>query len=951
MGILFAVSSRAASLSRDVSDRRTVQHRLARIAGILAAATLLGIDPRSSPWEATALCVVVAGASYVAYAGTLRPKWRPPAPWIFRAVVVAVTVWSVAPLLAGHMPATRDHPIHYLRAHILVHDLLPAGRLVGFSQRIGLGVGLGDDYPVLPTLWAAAAHLGTFGAVNLRASYALGIAAMFGLSAAAAYGLARAVIRGAFRSLRPWSVALGASVAALGCLLDPGGSREGGWEYAAFHGVWPQALSVPFVLLFLTYLLSDAGRLRRRMALAGLAGALAVLAHPFALPPLFAAALAASLVRLAARDTLVRCAAPWLAFGLAAAGAAVWLGPFVEHAGALDRHPVPWHPLALLASDLLRGRLLDHGGAGYLAPAATVGLGLLAVSGGRAGRTLVLVVAGLLVAASTDLVAVFRADLLLPQLRTLQFPRFALYLTPLLTAAAGAAIAWAADRLARYRPAPAADASRHAAATAALPIAVAAAVLVAGLFTAGPALVRRPAAAVDTLEGDPLAHADAALRARLDAFAREHGRPPTVAFLRAGLSGATYPLLAAADAGARILLFGHVPTINRRTDLRRPEPSLLDRLGADFVVYDGPLPRKHPLRERIEAVEPIERVESLRIVPWTPERAHRPRPPEPVVTPLDPAAGRFRIEIPDDRTHVTVPLTPHPALVVRQGDRLVSPTRDPVERGAAFFLGLDEVGPGPVLVRFEPARHGVAYATTSALAVLVCLLAFAPWRVPQRLAALAAGRPGPRSGAVLAALAFVAFAAAHRRAGRQLAASWEDTTRAPETDRGIRPPGDDERPPPTGRFVADLVLAGDAEILARPADPCRALAGRDPRRGCSPALEAPRRSFLSHGRRLYRCLRVTIAAGGFVRLRLPVPPADRLVALVHRVRGRGKRLRFRVPALHAKARPLTRERTVLKIPRARAGDDLELRFANRDKKPATVCVAAAAFDDRAADGT
>ena len=933
-----------------MARRTPIPDAAIRSAGVVAALALLTIDPRTSPAVTTALSAFVAAA--------LAASFRPHAPaslaaagralpWVVRLGVLAVAVAVAWPLLAGHAPATRDHGLHYLRTHVLVHDLLPEGRLVGFSERLGLGFGFGDDYPVLPYLWAAAAHLLTFGAVSLRASYAFGLGLLLLVSALASYVLAARLLARARPDAAPVVTEIAGALAALWTLLDPGGSREGGWEYGIFHGVWPQALSVPFVLAFAAALWAGPSARARRLGLAALAGAAAILAHPFALPILAAVALATAVAAAFERGSWADVAEGPLAAVWAVAASLVWLGPFVDGAAALDRHPVPWHPLARLVGDLLRGRLLDHGGSGFLAPAAAVGLTWLAVRGGRSGRAFVLAFFGLLLAASEDAVAVLRLDLVVPAVRNLQFPRFAAYLTPLLAVAGGISVAVLLDALARRtgtagrRDTPGAPSPR----AARLPLAAAAGIGIASLWTAGPPWLARPAAALDTLDDDPLAEADAALTRRIAAFTRDHGRPPRVAFLRARLSGAAYPLLALADGRACVLLFGHVPTINRRIDLRRPTPALLDALGADLVVYDGPLPRGHPLAGTLRDVE---RVRTLRIAPWASVREAPPATRAGPVRPTREGPGRYRVEVPPDAGHVSVWLSPHPAWRIEQGGRSLEGTRDPAGQGAAWVLGFDVAGPEPVHLAFAPAPHARRDAAATLLAVLLALVALGRRKRPHTTETTRPlGRP---AAAGLAALCLVALAWASARSRANLARTWEDRTRPPTRDRRIRPVDDGERPRPEGRFVADLVLDAEPEVYVTPADPCRAIRGRDPRRGCNARAERPRRSFLGHGRHIYRCLRVTVPAGGYARLRWPLPEAAFLHVLVRRVRGSGKRLRFRVPAVHTKARALVPGTTALRIDAGRAGDRLELRFGNRDRDPATVCVAAAAFAEAGGDG-
>ncbi len=336
-------------------------------------------------------------------------------------VLALLLAWTLGDLALGHMPASRDHGLHYLQTRILIDDLLPAGHLAGWSERLGLGYPFGDSYPVLGYLWVAAAHLLSFGLVSLRTSYAWGILALWLLSVAGVAWLGRRL----WSELRPGASRAGrnlaGSLAGAAFLLDPGASRQGGWEYLMFHGVWPQQLSMA---LGLCGLLATAAAFERpslrRLSAAALLLAGALLAHPFGLLAVAGAAVAWVPAVLATE----RDAPPppgtlrtLLAVHLAAALLALWwYVPFFLSAGDMGRAPVAWSPLGELGAQLARGHLLARGpgGVAFLAPAATIGLVLAAVRGGLLARMTAITTVGLLVAGSTDSITLLRLDLLLP---------------------------------------------------------------------------------------------------------------------------------------------------------------------------------------------------------------------------------------------------------------------------------------------------------------------------------------------------------------------------------------------------------------------------------------------------------------------------------------------------------------------------------------------------------
>ncbi|MBL9105038.1 MAG: hypothetical protein JNL82_29100 [Myxococcales bacterium] len=434
-------------------------------------------------------------------AGPARARLARLAPYLALGVLVLVLLGE---LLLGRPPASRDHAIHYFQTELLVHDLLPGGHLRGWSDRLGNGYTLGDSYPVLGYLWMGAAHLLSLGLIPLRASYALGIFAMWLLAAGGVFRLATVVAaevlpRAGLSTDRQKSPSLAAPAWA-GCLgaalwlLDTGASREGGWEYLMFHGVWPQLLATA---LWICALPATYSALRepspRRLALAGGLLGLSVLAHPFAMLMVGSSAAAwAVLLTLRPRTEDLRAARPnftrvaadsgsklppasltpdsgppdanlvsataaplpaepspvhaldgpgrWRSFlllhALAAALCAGWVSGFLASADSMGRSPVPWQSWGEVATQLVGGELFDAHRA-WVGPLALLGLGLAL----RRGALLAWLTAGLLLAtlvlASDAAITVLRLDLLVSAFKNIQFPRYAIALKPLWYALAG----------------------------------------------------------------------------------------------------------------------------------------------------------------------------------------------------------------------------------------------------------------------------------------------------------------------------------------------------------------------------------------------------------------------------------------------------------------------------------------------------------------------------------
>ena len=445
--------------------------------------SLVATIAAASPWALDTLGTWISAACVCfllwegAMAPSLRTRLRRGLPWL---LVIGTFVAVCGPLLAGHPPASRDHGVHYLQTHIFIHELVREGSLRGWTDRINHGVPMGDAYPMLGYMLAGALHLLSGYAVSLRASYALFMATLWAGSMLATAGLAAAIARGlaprlsihdsATRRASNRAVWVGV-VAALAWCLDPGSSREGGWNYLMFHGVWPQQLSVMLWCIGLrqAILLRDAPS-RRRVCAAALAFGGSMLAHPFGL---LACALVPSLVLAQLmcrvrehtrergdreRGPRERATVTTLARWLAVAGAAALVAAGSTHvllasADSMGRGPVPWKELPVLAERFWSGELFQ---AQHAAVGTCAVIGVLLALRARAfsGLALAIICAGVFLAGSRDALTTLRLDLLVPSLKNVQFIRWSIFLKPVWYAFAGMAPSRSPGSSATDAPAP-----------------------------------------------------------------------------------------------------------------------------------------------------------------------------------------------------------------------------------------------------------------------------------------------------------------------------------------------------------------------------------------------------------------------------------------------------------------------------------------------------------------
>jgi hypothetical protein len=908
------------------------------ITAALVAALVAGEPGR---WLAAGLLVWVGPV--VARRLAALPAVRslgPHLPWI---IVSGVGLWLLGDLLAGHPPATRDHGVHYFQTHVLVHELLPRGQLVGWTDALNGGYPAGDGYPVLGYLWAGAAHLCSFGWVSLRTSYAWGILAVWVVGVFGVWQLAGLVAAEARRRAGdrlPLDPAWAGAGAALLFLVDPGHARQGGWHYVMFHGVWPQLLSSALWVASLpaTFRAFERPSPRRIAGAAALAAG-AVLAHPFGLLTVAASALCWPIVSWACRAD--RELAPgtlrvWTAIHVGAAAlSAGWLAVFLSSSAYMSRTPVPWEPLGVLVTQLAAGELFENHRA-FTGPLALVGL-FVALRFGRLVAWLVaacLVV--LLVASSEAAITVLRLDLLLSAFKNLQFPRYAMALKPLWFALGGLGLA-AGLGLLRRAAAGETPAPRPTARS--LPAALLAGPLLLTLVDDIGRLVPRPAGGISALEGSRHEAEEAALTSTLALEASAGTRPLTVAFLRKGMGGGTYPLFSIADAGGRVILDGHVPSVNFRWRIDRRTPGALEMLGVTHVLHDQPLgDNERALESRLDPIG--------RFGPWTLARLRADPGADTSSPPLDlpPAAGRL-IEAQAERiqlellgtgsTEVRLALAPYRKWVARDRDGETVPLVPAEARGGVPGTGLVAPAPGQVTLTYEVPDRERAAAWISAIAIVCAVAAFAFGR-PLPLAVRRVAPGAVRLSWALGAAALVlAVAVAVRRQQVLLAASW-----APVTDQRRGADAGPDAPSPA--FVRDVVAAGDYRVSLRPAEICDGVLTKDSMPGCSAAEQRPRVSMTYRAPFLYRCLQIDIPPRGTAVIEVEDLKADEtVIGFFKRLsRGRGEeRLTWGLEG--GALRPTRSSRHHLEIGPDEHAGTLALEFDNQNTHDERICISLA----------
>ncbi len=968
----------------------------------LSAATIAFI--LSLP-RARALALALARRVAAATPGRLRG-------WLWPIAALALLLALLfSELILGLPPASRDHAIHFLQVDILARDLLPAGHLGGWTDRVGNGHALGDTYPLLGHVWMAALHLVSAGALSLRTSYAWGQLMMWIVAAGAvgwlAGGLAEELLpktgttkeenEGAVPPARGVGVTAGVTAAAL-WLLDGGASREGGWHYMMFHGVWPQLLSTALWTLGIALAWWTARRPSpRRVALTALALAGGLLAHPFGLLTVTTSAALGVLV-LALSPARPRGALrTWLlSHSLALALALAWLVTFLGGGEDMGRSPVPWETWDALASELVAGELFSEQRA-WIGPLALIGGAVAILRPGARGRPaprawlILLCLIALLAQGSRDAITGLELDLIVPALKNLQFIRYAIALKPLWYALAGVgavALVRGVAELARARSVRAPSSAPGVTLAQRALLCLFLGPLALGALDGAARLAARPVGAVDTLErsrhgedAQALVSLLAAERAQLGSSAEQHDptttAPMTVAYLRRGMGGGTYPILVLAEQRARVVLDGHIPSVNTAHRVQHRRPELLRGLGVTHVIHDHPL-TKHEA-ELADALEPVGRFGPYtlaRVKPAPTDAPANAREDPASLLPglarwpatsgqvelLDgpsrrPGAQRYEFAITgiDARKPMVLDLliAPHHKWRARllAADGSADGATELVLKRRALLAGgvtgMRALVPrdGRLELRFESSRRERVCGLISRAALALCLLALLfgrplPLRARVRAPAWSEGARWIALAVVAALIASAAFALA-RRQQATLERTWTDPDQFPVPAREDQP----------ARFIRDLSRAGRYRVTRDPSDICDALVGRDSRRGCSAAEQRPRVGQLYDDPYLYRCVELTVPARGRAAVEFGgLEDAHELRGLVAKDTGdgdNGKRLRWTVSGRERQPIAIgTRTHHLTARPSRGA---VTVEFTNDAPRDLTVCVAAAEVEVERAD--
>jgi len=891
-------------------------------------------------WVAAA-GLLAAMPPLVQRAGAHR-AWVQRRPRLPFALVVIAAAALLSELVRGRPPASRDHAIHMFEVHLLVDEFIPSGRLSGWTDSFNNGLPFGEAYPWFGHLWTAVPHLLTGGLVSQRTSYAWGLLAIWALAAVGVWLVAAEVAREIngerddTPSLAAWAGCLGALV----WLLDPGGSRQGGWTYLMFHGVWPQLLSATLWVLGLPLVWRALKQPSpRRLGLAALVLGGSVLAHPFGLLTLVCSAAIWLAVLTFARQSrpLPKGQFVWWALMHAAAAAIGfgWLASFLAGADSLGRSPVPWEPLGTLSTDLIRGTLFSGHGA-WAGPLAVLGLVLALRRGGVIAWMTIGLGLGMLVLGSEEAITVLRLDLLASAFKNLQFPRYAIAIKPLLFALAGvggavgsrALRSWLGPRM------PHTLGQRFIAALVFAP-------LVTAVVSDPGRLVTRPMGGVESLEGSGQAGFEAELR---DALEREQaglaGSRLRVAYFRKGMGGGMYPIMSVAAVGGALVLDGHVATINFEHRIARKSPEGLLGLGVTHVISDRALTTDADLAIAEHLVEvgvygpyTLHRLAAQDVEP--PAAVEWSEPATVAVTEQTAGAWTLDAASVDSPTAVVLPFAPHPKWVATLGGEPleISVVRRWKKTTAATHVTVPHNGELKLVYQDTESERRARWI---ALVVGLAALAGLAWGRPLSVAARApeAGRAPPQ-GQPLRAIVFTLAAVAavvvvHQRQATQLAFTWE-TLAAERRDTKDK----------TLAFESDLVVEGDLAVTRTPTKVCVGILGKDNLDGCTEADHDPRESFLYRNPFLFRCLRFTVPPSGSAVVTAPsLNDGTWLMGTVLRVDRKGKGDKLSMRTKRRWQRMGNRARDVL-VGGKGSTDPPTIEIRNQSTRNEAVCVSLA----------
>ncbi len=188
-------------------------------------------------------------------------------------------LFALLPALIGsipiivEIPSSYDHATHLFKAWHFWEELVPSGRVRGWSNYWAFGFPSDELVPCGGELWVGLFRGLTLGLLPWDRTYAVAFAALLVFKSFAA-----------FRFARLYFGTRAAVICAWLCFFDPGGQLEGGWKWYMEFGVWPVTLCASLVLLSFERLESVLrGGRSRDVLLGGLLFGAALTTHQLAL--------------------------------------------------------------------------------------------------------------------------------------------------------------------------------------------------------------------------------------------------------------------------------------------------------------------------------------------------------------------------------------------------------------------------------------------------------------------------------------------------------------------------------------------------------------------------------------------------------------------------------------------------------------------------------------------
>jgi hypothetical protein len=897
------------------------------LAAILAAGSFALPAGLPARWAATAVLILCLGSLlrewYPRAAAALddrRPGWRELAARWFPYLAVAVgTLIALGPVALGQMPVSQDHANHYQFTEILVHDMIPTGRMFGWTDRVGAGYPFGDIHYTLCYLVTGLPHLITFGLIDLDTSYAVGICVAWLVSSLAVVALARRLGAGPF----------GAAFVGLANAFDVGSDREGGWTYSMFHGVWPQQLATGvwvFALLALWRLGEKPDT--RRMALAALLGGVSILVHPMGSLVMLLGGIALFAVRLLHRDPGSAPGDPRGAIrlipALALAGVIglLWAARMMAWGDSMWSGEVYWEQLPQLAARALGDSLFEH----QLAAVGVLSL-VGAVAALRSRRKfallVVLLAAMLLAVGAMDLVLSADLGLAGGPFKTLQYRRFSIPAKPLWYALAALGIAAAARGIA----AGFGDKLRAAAGNPGLRVllAVVLAPLAWGAVCALPTLVDSPAARPLTLRRAGEVENNAAIRALLERERERLGwRIKRAVYWEKPGHGGRYPMLAMTDAGFGLLPTVFPPAQNFQDIARTTDVDAMRGLGASIIVSRWPV--EHEELEEIGR-HGAHRVYRFKSPPRAPARMRGPGRVR--VAEWGPETKVLEVAGASPGSRVLLGLSPFGKWSAAQDDRDLELV--PARVGGMLLTEIRGAEDGEIRLSYRDTAVEDAAFLAGLIALLACIagLVLRPRPLPVRWPAERLATTYRALAWALGVLLLAVIAAAAAGGGAAVETEWL----AGEAD---------------GASVAAVLhRQGVAGFETEPEHFCVKPHTRDPKWGCNEESLAPRLApaAVRHGK-IPSCLSVGVPPSGRSLVTFDLTDESRVVTgRLHADSGTvGAAIRFDVASsARTPLEPASRKGGRFRATIPEGATSVSLELTNDRPKPTRVCIEAVAL--------